>query len=50
MDGECVGTNVLGEGWVTLEQQRDNFANPIRQMRIAGEELPLPRPIHDLVS
>ncbi len=48
-DGGCIGTNVLGNGWATLEQQCDNFASPIRQMRIAGQELPAPRPVQDLV-
>lgn len=49
-DGRCIGTNVFGNGWATLEQQCEDFANPFREMRTAGQELPVPRPIQDLVG
>jgi hypothetical protein len=48
-DGGCIGTNVLdGPGWAAL-QQCENFANPIRQIRMGGQDLPDPRPVQDLV-
>lgn len=50
LDGGCIGMNVLGNGWETLEQQCEMFANPIRQMRVAGQELPDPRPLQDLLK
>jgi hypothetical protein len=50
-DGECIGTNVLADsGWASLEQLCVKFADPIRQLRVAGKELPSPRPVQNLVG
>jgi len=48
LDGGCIGTNVLN-GWARLEEQCEIFADPIRQMRIIAQPLPVPRPLQDLV-
>jgi hypothetical protein len=50
-DGGCIGTNVLenGPGLEALQQQCEDFANPFRQIRLGGQDLPDPRPIQNLV-
>ncbi|KAH8668648.1 hypothetical protein BX600DRAFT_435171 [Xylariales sp. PMI_506] len=48
-DQKCVGTNAIPANWATLHQRCTSFSDPIRQMRIEGQNLPTPRPMQDLI-